>query len=158
AGTIYQRKQLKNWQILRKLGCCPGAPDNAEVAEGDGYTIVRLPGYYDWDLSVLAFTPTGPIRPAGAAVLERAPTFGLPRLAWEVGLSAPAGLAIGLSARGGKVKLTLEVLARNLSQGVPALPPPAADVTIRWATDFATSRDGSAVGVIGFGGELPPDE
>jgi len=119
---------------------------------------VRLPGYYDWDLSVLAFTPTGPIGPAVDAVLERARTFGLPRLDWEVGLSAPAGLATGLSARGGKVKLTLEVLARNLSQGVPALPPPAADVTIRWATDFETSRDGSAVGVIGFGGELPPDE
>jgi hypothetical protein len=133
-------------------------PDNAEVVEGDGYTIVRLPDYYDWDLSVLAFTPTGPLGPAVDVVLERARTFGLPRLDWEVGLSAPAGLAAELSARGGKVKLTLEVLARDLSQGVPALPPPAADVTIRWAMDFETLREGSAVGVTGFRGELPPDE
>jgi GNAT superfamily N-acetyltransferase len=134
------------------------APDNAEVVEGDGYTIVRLPDYFDWDLSVLAFTPTGPLGPAVDAVLERARTFGLPELDWEVGLSAPAGLAGELSARGGQVKLTLAVLARDLSQGVPALPPPAVDVTIRWATDFETSRDASAVGVTGFGGALPPDE
>jgi len=24
-------------------------PDDAEFAEGDGYTIVRLPDYFDWD-------------------------------------------------------------------------------------------------------------
>jgi len=133
-------------------------PDNAEVVEGDEYTLVRLPEYFDWDMSVLAFTPTGPLGPAVDAVLARARTSGVPVLDWEVGLSAPAGLAAELSARGGKVKLTLDVLAMDLSQGVPALPPPAADVTIRWATDFETTRDGSAVGVTGFGGELPPDE
>jgi GNAT superfamily N-acetyltransferase len=133
-------------------------PDNAEIVEGDGYTITRLPDYFDWDLSVLAFTPAGPLGPAVDAVIERARTFGVPELDWEVGLSAPAGLAAELSARGGQVKLTLEVLARDLSKGVPTLPPPAADVTIRWATDVETARDGSAIGVTGFGGALPPDE
>ncbi|MCC9309869.1 GNAT family N-acetyltransferase [Kitasatospora sp. RB6PN24] len=119
---------------------------------------MRLPEHFAWDLSVLSFTPTGPLGPAVDAVIERARAFEVPALDWEVGLSAPAGLAAELAARGGQVKLTLEVLARDLSQAVPALPPPAANLTMRWATDFATARDGSAVAVTGFGGELPPDE
>ncbi len=134
------------------------APDNAEVVEGDGYTILRLPDYFDFHLNVRAFMPTGPLGAAVDAVLERARTFGLPELDWPVGLNAPAGLPAELSARGGQVKLTADVLASDLSQGVPALPPPAVDVTIRWATDFETQRDGAAVGVTGFGGAMPPDE
>jgi GNAT superfamily N-acetyltransferase len=134
------------------------APDDAEVVEGDGFTIVRLPEHFAWDLSVLAFTPTGPLGAAVDAVVERARAFEVPLLDWEVGLAAPAGLAAELAARGGQVKLTLEVLARDLSLEVPALPPPTADLTMRWATDFETARDGSAVAVTGFGGMLPPDE
>ena len=42
--------------------------------------------------------------------------------------------------------------------GAPTLPPASADVTIRWATDFETARDGSAISVAGFGGALPPDD
>jgi GNAT superfamily N-acetyltransferase len=51
-----------------------------------------------------------------------------------------------------------DVLASDLSGGAPALPPPSVDVTLRWATDFETARDGSAVGVSAFGGSLPPDD
>ncbi|TWF91424.1 GNAT family N-acetyltransferase [Kitasatospora viridis] len=136
------------------------APDDAEVVEGDGFTLVRLPEHFAWDLSVLAFTPTGsgPLGAAVDAVIERARAFEVPVLDWEVGLGAPAGLAGELTARGGQVKLTLEVLARDLGQEIPVLPPPTADLTVRWATDFETARDGSAVAVVGFGGELPPDE
>ncbi|WP_181799194.1 GNAT family N-acetyltransferase [Kitasatospora acidiphila] len=133
------------------------APDDAEVVEGDGFTIVRLPEHFAWDLSVLAFTPTGPLGPAVDAVIERARAFEVPVLDWEVGLGAPAGLAAELTGRGGQVKLIAEVLARDLSQDVPALPPTTADLTMRWATDFETARDGSAVAVTGFGGTLPPD-
>ncbi len=50
------------------------------------------------------------------------------------------------------------MLACDLREGGPALPPASVDVEIRWATDFETSRDGSAVGVTGFGGTLPPDD
>jgi GNAT superfamily N-acetyltransferase len=52
----------------------------------------------------------------------------------------------------------LDVLACDLREGAPALPPASADVKIRWATDYETSRDGAAVGVTGFGGTLPPDD
>ncbi|MGC0313241.1 GNAT family N-acetyltransferase [Kitasatospora acidiphila] len=134
------------------------APDDAEVVEGDEFTIVRLPEHFAWDLSVLAFTPAGPLGPAVDAVIERARAFEVPVLDWEVGLGAPAGLAAELTARGGQVKLTVDVLARDLSQDVAALPPATTDITMRWATDFETARDGSAVAVTGFGGALPPDE
>jgi GNAT superfamily N-acetyltransferase len=50
------------------------------------------------------------------------------------------------------------VLACDLRKGAPTLPPASVDVRTRWATDFATARDGSAIGVTGFGGTLPPDE
>lgn len=133
------------------------APGDAEVVEGAEYTMVRMPDHVDWDLSMLAFTPAGPLGPAVDAVLERARTFGVPELDWEVGLKAPAGLADELSARGGRVKMTLDVLARDLGEDLPALPPPTAEVTVRWATDFETARDGAAVAVTGFGGALPSD-
>ncbi|MFB7620539.1 GNAT family N-acetyltransferase [Kitasatospora sp. NPDC056181] len=134
------------------------APDNAEVVEDDEYTILRLPDYYDFDLSVVSFTPAGPLGTAVDAVLERARTFGLPTLDWQVLLGSPAGLAAELAARGGRVKLDLEVLAADLSRGAPPLRPPTVDVSLRWATDFATARDRATVEVTGFGGRLPPDE
>ncbi|TVZ01031.1 N-acetyltransferase [Trebonia kvetii] len=133
-------------------------PDDAEVIQDDEYTILRLPEYFDFDLSVVSFMPAGPLDTAVDAVLERARAFGLPALDWQVLLNSPAGLAAELSARGGRVKIDLDVLAADLSQGAPPLPPPTADLSLRWATDFATARDGATVGVTGFGGELPPDD
>jgi GNAT superfamily N-acetyltransferase len=133
-------------------------PDNATVVEDDEFTILRLPDYFDYRLSVLAFTPSGPLGPAVDAVLARARSFGLPELKWMVRLDDPAGLSAELVSRGAALELTLDVLAYDLSDGAPALPPPSADVTIRWATDTETSRDGSAVAITGFGGTLPPDE
>ncbi len=91
-------------------------------------------------------------------MLERARAFGLPKLRWEVRLDSPAGLPQELTARGAALEVTIDVLACDLRAGAPALPPASADVKIRWATDFETSRDGSAVGVTGFGGTLPPDD
>ena len=133
-------------------------PDNATVVEGDGYAIMRLPDYFDYQLAVLAFAPAGPLRPAVNAVLARARSFGLPALRWQVGAAAPAGLAAELAGRGATVVLTLDMLACDLDGGPPAIPPASVEVTLRWATDFATARDGSAVGVAGFGGALPPDD
>lgn len=132
-------------------------PDNSEVVQDDEYTILRRPDYFDTALSVIAFTPAGPLGPAVDAVLERARSFGLPQLDWQVLLSSPAGLVDELSARGGKLKVDLGVMAADLTQGELHLPPPTADVSLRWATDFTTARDGSAVEITGFGGELPPD-
>jgi GNAT superfamily N-acetyltransferase len=133
-------------------------PDNATVVEADEYAIVRLPDYFEYQLSVLAFRPARPLPEAVDALLDRARSFGLPELRWQVPADATAGLAGELTERGARVLLTLDVLASDLSGGTPEIPPPSADVTLRWATDFATARDGAAVGVTGFGGNLPPDE
>ncbi|MER5636200.1 GNAT family N-acetyltransferase [Kitasatospora sp. NPDC002227] len=133
-------------------------PPDAEVVADDQYTILRLPEYYSFDLSVVSFTPNRPLPAAVDAVLERAKACGPPVLDWQVLIGHPAGLADELTARGGRVKLGLEVLAADLSQGAPRLKPPAVDVSLRWATDLATTRDGIAVESAGFGGALPPEE
>jgi GNAT superfamily N-acetyltransferase len=132
-------------------------PDSATVIETDEYSILRTPDYFEFQLSVSTFQPAGPLGEAVDRVLERAREFGLPEVRWSVRLEDPAGLAAELEARGGRVELVLDVLAVDLIGGRPALPPPAADVTLRWATDFETARDGSVVQVAAFGGELPPE-
>lgn len=133
-------------------------PDNAIVVETDGYSVMRLPDYFDYQLSVLTFQPSGPLGDAVDPVLELARSFGLPKLRWPVRIDEPAALAAELTARGGTLAMTLDVLASDLTGGAPAIPPPEAEVTVRWATDFATARDGAAVGVAGFGGALPPED
>lgn len=133
-------------------------PDNATVVEDEQYRIARLPDYFEYRLTVLEFWPSGPLSPAVDAVLERARAFGLPKVRWEMRLGSPAGLPEELTARGATLEVVIDVLACDLRQDAPTLPPASADVKIRWATDFETSRDGSAVGVTGFGGMLPPDD
>ena len=145
-------------------------PDNATVVETDEYTILRLPDYFDYQLSVTGFRPSGADGADGAPgapgalgeavdrVLDRARSFGLPDVRWQVKLDDPEGLADELTARGATVVVLVDVLASELKGSAPKLPPPAVNVSIRWATDFETSRDGSAVGVTGFGGALPPDD
>jgi len=133
-------------------------PDDASVIEEEHYKLARLPDYFNHQLSVLEFRPSGSVSAAVDAVLERARAFGLPKLSWEVRLDSPAELPAVLTAHGATLHVVLDVLACDLRRGAPALPPAAVDVTLRWATDFETSRDGSAAGVIGFGGTLPPDD
>ena len=133
-------------------------PDNAAVVETDEYTIVRMPDYFEYQLSVSAFRPAGPLGEGVDRVLDQARSFGLPAVRWQVRLEDPDGLAAELAARGGRVALVLDVLACDLTRGRSALPPPDADVTIRWATDFETARDGSAVQAAAFGGTVPPDD
>lgn len=133
-------------------------PDNATIIEADEYTVFLMPDYFEFPLFVNVFRPAGPLAEAVDRVLERARLFGLPEVRWPVRLEDPAGLAAALEARGGRVELVLDVLACDLTGGRPAIPPPDADVTIRWATDFETARDGSAVQVAAFGGTLPPDD
>ena len=128
------------------------------VVEDAQYKIARLPDYFDHQLTVLEFRPSGPLGAAVDTVLERARAFGLPKLRWEVRLGSPAELAAELTARGAAPVVMLDVLACDLREGVPTLPPASVDVKIRWATDFETARDGAAVGVTGFGGTLPPDD
>jgi GNAT superfamily N-acetyltransferase len=133
-------------------------PDDATVVETAEYTILRPPDYFDYQLAVIRFRPSGPLGAAVDQVIERARAFGLPAMQWHGKLADPDGLADELAARGATVETLLDVLAIDLAGGEPELTPPAVDVSLRWAIDFETSRDGSAVAVSGFGGEAPPDE
>lgn len=133
-------------------------PDNATTAETDEYLLVRYPDYSDNPLELTRFHPAGSVEAAVAAALDRARQFGLPELYWMVRLDSPPGVAELLAARGATVAETLDVLALDLRDGTPALPAPARDVELRWATDPATARDGSEVGAAVFGGSVPPEE
>jgi GNAT superfamily N-acetyltransferase len=133
-------------------------PDYAVTAETDDYLLVRFPDDFDHPLELLQFHPAGPPADAVDAVLARARTFGLPVLYWFVRLDSPPGIPELLAARGAVVEETLDVLARDLSRGLPRLPPPAADVRLRWALDVDTARDGSAVDTEVFGGSVAPEE
>ena len=73
-------------------------PDNATVVEDEQYKIARLPDYFDYQLTVLEFRPSGPLGGAVEALLERARAFGLPKVRWEVRLDSPAELPAELPA------------------------------------------------------------
>ncbi|MGH3209295.1 MAG: GNAT family N-acetyltransferase [Trebonia sp.] len=132
--------------------------DDMTTVEDAQYKIARLPDYFDPPLTVMEFRPSGPLGAAVSAVLDRARAFGLPKLRWEVRLDSPAELVAELTARGATRQLVLDVLACDLRNGAPTLPPASADVQIRWAAGFETARDASALRVTGFGGSLPPDD
>jgi GNAT superfamily N-acetyltransferase len=133
-------------------------PDYATTAETDEYLLVRFPDYFDHPLELLRFHPARPVEDAIETALASARQFGLPVLYWMVRLDSPSGVPAALIARGATVDETLDVLARDLSGGAPDLPPPAADVRLRWALDADTARDGSAVDAAVFGGSVAPED
>ena len=137
-------------------------PDNATTEATEEYLLVRFPDYFDHPLELLRFTPSGQsgaaLATAVETVLERARQFGLPDLYWWVKLDSPPEVADLLRARGATVDETLDVLAVDLRRGAPELVPPVRGVELRWATEVATHRDGTQVGVTVFGGSMPPDE
>jgi GNAT superfamily N-acetyltransferase len=139
-------------------------PDNAITEATEEYLLVRFPDYFDHPLELLRFSPTEASGGVGASpqaverVLDRARRFGLPDLHWWVRLNSPPEVADLLVARGATVAETLDVLAVDLSRGAPELLPPTRPVSLRWATDLATLRDGTQVGVTVFGGSMPPEE
>jgi hypothetical protein len=136
-------------------------PDNATTEATEEYLLVRFPDYFEHPLELLRFSPaaaSGASPQAVDAVLDRARRFGLPDLHWWVRLNSPPEVADLLVARGATVGETLDVLAVDLSRGAPELLPPTRAVTLRWATDVSTLRDGTHVGVTVFGGSMPPPE
>jgi GNAT superfamily N-acetyltransferase len=132
-------------------------PETATTEETDDYRLVRLPDYFDRPLRLVRFSPAGPVEPALAAVLDRARQSGLPELQWTVQPDGPH-VARLLEARGATVAETLDVLALDLSEGAPALLPPALDVEVRWATDLRTITDSTELAAGIFGGSVPPQE
>jgi GNAT superfamily N-acetyltransferase len=135
-------------------------PDNATTEATEEYLLVRFPDYFEHPLELLRFSPaeaSGASEAVGR-VLDRARRFGLPDLYWWVRLDSRPEVADLLVARGATVDERLDVLAVDLSRGAPELLPPTRPVTLRWATDIATLRDGTAVGVTVFGGSMPPED
>jgi GNAT superfamily N-acetyltransferase len=136
-------------------------PDNATTEATEEYLLVRFPDYFEHPLELLRFSPAAAsgISPAAVeTVLDKARRFGLPDLYWWVRLDSPPEVADLLVARGATVDETLDVLAVDLSRGAPELLPPTRPVTLRWATDISTLRDGTQVGVTVFGGSMPPED
>ena len=141
-------------------------PDNAITEATEEYLLVRFPDYFEHPLELLRFSPAGGSAASAASrvddavdiVLDRARRFGLPDLHWWVRLDSPHEVADLLAARGATVAETLDVLAVDLSSGAPQLQPSARPVSLRWATDLSTLRDGTQVGVTVFGGSMPPEE
>lgn len=132
-------------------------PDNAVTTETDEYLIIRFPDYFDHPLELVRFQTGRSVRTAVEDALKRAREFGLPQFHWMVRLDSPPGVAELLAALGANVEETLDVLARDLSDGAPELPPPTADVELRWATDIETARDAAVMSADVFGGSVPPD-
>jgi hypothetical protein len=137
-------------------------PDNATTETTEDYLLVRFPDYFDHPLELLRFNPadTSPaaLEATVQTVLERARTYGLPELHWWLKLDSPPGVADLLIARGAAIDETLDVLAVDLAKGAPELPAPARPVTLRWATELPSYRDGMEVSVAVFGGSMPPED
>src|SRR5580698_8093678 len=100
-------------------------PDNATTEATPEHLLVRFPEYFDHPLELLRFNP------------------------------AAESVAALLLARGATADETLDVLAVDLRPGAPELLPPVKEVALRWATEVATHRDGTQVGVTVFGGTMP---
>jgi GNAT superfamily N-acetyltransferase len=137
-------------------------PEDATTEATPEYLLARFPDYFDHPLELLRFSPAETSEAALAAavetVLERGRQFGQPDLYWWVRPDSPPEIVGLLLARGATVDVALDVLAIDLRQGQPELPPPVKEVTLRWATDVATYRDGIGVGVASFGLSMPPEE
>jgi GNAT superfamily N-acetyltransferase len=145
-------------QVAAASAATTWVPDNATSEETDEYRVVRLPDYFDPPLRLLRFSPAGPLEPALEAALDRARQFGLPDLQWTLAVNSPPELAGLLEARGATVTETVDVLALDLANGAPALPPPDPDLdlTVNWATDLQTITDSTELAAEIFGGSVPP--
>jgi GNAT superfamily N-acetyltransferase len=133
-------------------------PEYATTAETDEYTLIRFPDYFDHPLELVRFQTARRAEPAVEDALARARGFGLPELHWMVRLDSPPAVTDVLLARGATVEETLDVLARDLSDGTPELPPPTASVELRWATDVDSARDAAVLSAAVFGGSVPPGD
>jgi hypothetical protein len=153
---------LSAGKVIAASNAWAWVPDNATTEATEDYLLVRFPDYFDHPLGLLRFNPAeaseAALQAAVETVLDRARRFGLPELRWWLRPDSPPGVADLLVARGAVLDETLEVLAVDLRKGAPELTAPVTEVALRWATDAATHRDGTQVGVTVFGGSMPPQE
>lgn len=145
-------------QVVAACRAWTWIPDDARTEETEEYLLVRFPDYADTLLVVMRFQPTGDAAASLDRLLARAAETGLPEVTVWVKLGAPEGLDDVLVARGGTRVETTDVLACDLTDGVPELG--ASDVDVHWvAGEGAVDvlRDSHTVFSTVFGGEVPPD-
>ena len=134
-------------------------PPDAEVVRTDDFLLIRFPDTFPQPLQVVRMTPSTDLAAALDGALAEASRFGLPHVEVWVRMDAPEGLDALLAGRGGVPEETLDVLALDLTAGVPDLGQVSApaEVEVRWQTDVATAREAAAVWVDVFGGAVPDD-
>lgn len=133
-------------------------PDYARSVATDEYLVVAYPETY---LTPTAARLLGSDRQAAAVIDEVhavARDLGRQRLWWTLSdTSRPPSLEAELLRRGAQVVERMDVLALDLTAGVPDIAAPA-DVTVRRVADREDVRDALLVSQSAFGGSAPDDE
>lgn len=137
-------------------------PDGASEVLTDGYRLIRYP---DWALDpsfpaaqVTRSWVSRPVDQVIDEVLARVRQWGLLGVAWWVSDATwPADTEARLRARGGTRIDAVQLLARDLRDGLPKLDIPA-DVTVELVRDEGTLRAASMVTVRGWGRKEPSEQ
>ncbi|GAA5152777.1 hypothetical protein GCM10023340_33690 [Nocardioides marinquilinus] len=135
-------------------------PEGATLVETDDWTLVRYPAWAYTPLAMPVFRPAGD---PGAALDEalaeaRRLADGVDAVEATVGIDAPDGVAALFEARGGELAEETDVLAVDLSDGVPDLGPLDAAVTCRWVVTPDDARAHNDVAVEVFDSPRADDE
>jgi hypothetical protein len=153
---------LSSWTPRRVLDAAIAMewrPDGAIEVLADDYRLIRYP---DWALDpafpAAQVTRSRASRPADEVIDEvtaRVRRWGLRGVAWWVSSATrPSDTEETLSARGGKQIDAVQILARELDDGVPDLDVPE-DVSVELVTDERAFRAASMVTVRGWGRREP---
>ena len=133
-------------------------PETAVTVETPEYLLVRMPDWFDVQLELLRLDPERPVGDVVDEVIARARELGGPEVHCWAKLHNEPSVDTVLLARGGVLDETLDVLALDLTDGLPDVGPWDQRIDLRWATDAATARDHHEVGMVVFGGEMAPDD
>ena len=133
-------------------------PETAVTVETPEYLLARMPDWFDVQLELLRLDPERPVGDVVDEVIARARELGGPEVNCWAKLHNDPSLDAVLLARGGVLDETLDVLALDLTDGLPDVGPWDERIDVRWVTDAATARDHHEVGMVVFGGEMAPDD
>ena len=127
-------------------------PEGTTPVETDDWLVVRYPDWAHAPLVVLRFAPTGDQERALDAVLAEARRLApdLTSVLAVAGLESPPGTEDVFRSRGGVLEEDTEVLAVDLTHGVPDLGPTTADVETRWVTTPEAALAANAASVAVF--------
>ena len=138
-------------------------PDNAMTEATQEYLLVRFPDYFDHPLELLQVHPRGavggrPWRPPWKRCSSgRASSASPTSTGGSSSTARPRSRTC--SRRAARRSTRRWTCSRSTcARARPRSCPRAARWTLRWATEVATHRDGTQVGVTVFGGSMPPEE